>query len=246
MSLKNTVPFSIQHQSVTLVVSSLKKHTGNIVKKTIIVHTISCIFTKVIKNFFSLFLLFFLTMPTSSSWAQEKLTYTVNIIDRSKAGYAFKDLKIIIDANFIAGSNQKQHLHIVNSGLEYMTLETSLVGKGIQVENEVIYEEATIEYEGTCYNPINKQANVIFVLSGDAASFDSTRYTLLQFNMAEQKMQVGWESDFQAPYFNSIQDSLSCEVGQTFGRALVTFKPCSCIFETESPTKMFPKESTLG
>jgi len=184
-------------------------------------------------------------MTINPSWAQEELTYTVNIVDRSRPGYPYQDQKIMVEANFIAGSTLKQQLHMVESGLDEMQLQAQLFVDDIKQGDEVIEDNSKIQYQGVCHNPITQQANVIFYTSGNAASVDTSDLIALQFDKNTQQMQV--VSATEGPYyFGDDFELLSCEVGQKFSPEAGTFKPCSCDIKSPLLNEGVEEEITLG
>ena len=161
------------------------------------------------------------------SWADEALTYTVNIIDRSKPDYPATNRTIIIDANFIGDSTEKQQLQISEVGLDEMELQAQLFVNGVKQDVDVIEENAKIRYQGVCHNPVTQQANAIFYVSGNAASFDSSALIALQFDKNKQQIQIVSATD--GPYyFGDDFYLLTCEKEQVFTPEAGTFKPCSC------------------
>lgn len=179
----------------------------------------------------SLFILVFV-MAVQSSWAQDNLTYTVNITDRSKPDNQNVDLEILVEANFIAGSNQKQKLRIKETGLDVMTLQASLINNAEQKERELTFDEVNIEYRGTCNNPLTQQANVLFVVHGDAVSVDTNRLVALQFNEAKQQLQVVDVFDVELYDEFHLDSLLVCAGEQRFVNQSSIFMPCNCAVDS--------------
>ena len=109
---------------------------SNTAKTTAKIHHVS-----VIKSFcFCL-----LSVVIYSSWADEALTYKVNIIDRSNPDYIAINRTIVIDANFIGDSTEKQQLQISEVGIDEMELQAKLFIDGVKQGVDVIEENAKIQ-----------------------------------------------------------------------------------------------------
>ena len=207
-----------------------------------ITHSAISLYYNAIKKVFFVVSLIFVIYPT---WAQEALTYSVAIIDRSKPDYPAINRTIIIDANFIGKSVEKQQLKIIEEGLDEMQLQAQLFVNGVKQGDDVIEKNAKIQYQGVCHNPVIQQANVIFYTSGNAISFDTSALIALQLDKNSQQIQIVSATD--GPYyFGDDFYLLKCEVGQKFTPEAGTFKPCSCDIKSPSPSKLSEEDITLG
>lgn len=194
------------------------------IQQTQIAHSAISIYHYAIKKVFFVLSLILVIYPV---WAQETLTYTVEIVDQSKPDFPAINRTIIIDANFMGKSAGKQQLQIIEEGLDEMQLQAQLFVNGVKQGDEVIEENAKIQYQGVCHNRVTQQANAIFYVSGNAASVDTSDLIALQFDNNKQQIQIVSAAD--GPYyFGDRFDLLKCETGQVFTPEAGTFKPCSC------------------
>ena len=193
-------------------------------QQTQITHSAISLYHSAIKKVFFVLSLILVIYP---AWAQETLTYMVEIVDRSKPDYPAINRTIIIDVNFMGKPHEKQQLQIIEKGLDEMQLQAQLFINGVKHGEEVIEENAKIQYQGVCHNPVTQQANAVFYVSGNAAAVDTSDLIALQFNKNKQQIQVVAATD--GPYyFGDSFDLLKCETEQTFTPEAGTFKPCSC------------------
>jgi len=183
-----------------------------------------CFYLHAIKKAFFALSLFLVIYP---AWTQEALTYTVSIVDRSKPDYPAINRTIIINANFTGTPTKKQQLQITEIGLDEMQLQAQLFVNGEKQGDEISEENAKIQYQGVCHNPVTQQANAIFYLSGNTASVDTSELIALQFDNNKLKIQAVAATD--GPYyFGDNFYLLKCEMGQVFTPEAGTYRPCSC------------------
>jgi len=194
------------------------------IQQTQIPHLAISFYHYAIKKVFFVLSLILVIYP---AWAQETLTYMVEIVDRSKPDYPAINRTIIINANFTGTPTKKQQLQITEIGLDEMQLQAQLFVNGVKQGDEISEENAKIQYQGVCHNPVTQQANAIFYLSGNAASVDTSEMIALQFD--NNKLQIQAVTATDGPYyFGDSFDLLKCEAGQVFTPEAGTYRPCSC------------------